>query len=150
MELKKVKIYTDGACSGNPGAGGWGCVLLYGEHKKSLCGAEPMTTNNRMELTAVIKALQMLKFPCEVELFSDSNYAVKGFTEGWVYAWERSGWRKANHKPVSNEDLWQELLSLTRIHKVTFVKVKGHADDELNNFCDELARGAIESLKKSQ
>ncbi len=146
-EKKQVTLYTDGACSGNPGAGGWGVVLLYGEHRKEMSGGEKETTNNRMELTAVIKGLTALKFPCAVEVYSDSAYTVNGFLEGWVYGWENSGWKKADKKPVLNDDLWKELLSLTRRHEVTFHKVKGHADNELNNRCDELARGAIEQLK---
>ncbi len=141
--LKQVTLYTDGACSGNPGAGGWGCVLLYGEHKLELSGGEENTTNNRMELLAVIMGLERLKYPCAVGVYSDSAYTVRAFEEGWVYAWERSGWKKADGKPVLNVELWQRLLGLTRMHRVTFHKVKGHADDALNNRCDELARGGI-------
>lgn len=140
---KDVILYTDGACSGNPGAGGWGAVLLYGPHRRELSGGEAVTTNNRMELTAVIEGLRCLKVPCEVTVYSDSAYTVNAFTEGWVSSWERSGWKKADKKPVQNVDLWTELLRLTRVHSVTFRKVKGHADDELNNRCDELARAAI-------
>ena len=146
--MKIVTLYTDGACSGNPGLGGWGAVLLYGEHRSELCGSEAETTNNRMEITAVIEGLKRLKYPCEVNVYSDSAYTVNAFSEGWVYAWEKNGWKKADKKPVLNEELWRELLSLTRVHKVTFHKVKGHADNELNNRCDELARGAIEDLRK--
>ncbi len=145
-ELKKVTLYTDGACSGNPGAGGWGAVLLFGEHKRELSGGEEETTNNRMELTAVIEGLERLKYPCHVDVYSDSAYTVNGFLEGWVYDWERSGWKKADKKPVLNDDLWKKLLSLTRVHEVVFHKVKGHADNELNNRCDELARAAIKAL----
>lgn len=141
--LKQVTLYTDGACSGNPGAGGWGCVLLYGEHKLELSGGEENTTNNRMELLAVIMGLERLKYPCAVEVYSDSAYTVRAFEEGWVYDWERTGWKKADNKPVLNVDLWQRLLALTRTHRVVFHKVKGHADDALNNRCDELARGGI-------
>lgn len=141
--MKKVTLYTDGACSGNPGPGGWGCVLLYGKHRRELSGGEPSTTNNRMEITAVIEGLRCLKEKCEVDVFSDSSYTVNAFEEGWVYAWEKSGWKKADKKPVLNDDLWRELLALTRTHRVTFHKVKGHADDELNNRCDALARGGI-------
>ncbi len=140
---KDVILYTDGACSGNPGTGGWGAVLLYGPHRRELSGGEAVTTNNRMELTAVIEGLRCLKVPCEVTVYSDSAYTVNAFTEGWVSSWERSGWKKADKKPVQNVDLWTELLRLTRVHSVTFRKVKGHADDELNNRCDELARAAI-------
>ncbi len=144
--MKKVTLYTDGACSGNPGAGGWGAVLLYGGHSVELSGGERETTNNRMELTAVIEGLKRLKYPCEVDVYSDSAYTVNAFLQGWLYAWEMSGWRKADGKPVSNDDLWKELLALTRIHTVHFFKVKGHADNELNNRCDALARKAISSL----
>ena len=141
--MKKVTLYTDGACSGNPGPGGWGAVLLYGTAKKELSGGARETTNNRMEITAVIEGLKALKEPCEVEIYSDSAYTVNTFREGWVNGWERSDWKKADKKPVLNADLWQELLALTHIHRVTFHKVKGHADNELNNRCDALARGAI-------
>ncbi len=141
--MKKVTLYTDGACSGNPGPGGWGAVLLYGTAKKELSGGARETTNNRMEITAVIEGLKALKEPCEVEIYSDSAYTVNAFREGWVNGWERSDWKKADKKPVLNADLWRELLALTHIHRVTFHKVKGHADNELNNRCDALARGAI-------
>lgn len=141
--LKEVTLYTDGACSGNPGAGGWGAVLIYGSRTKELSGGEAETTNNRMELTAVIMGLEQLKFPCKVDVYSDSAYTVNGFLEGWVYAWEKNGWRKPDKKPVLNAELWQRLLSLSRIHKLVFHKVKGHADNDLNNRCDELARAAI-------
>ena len=144
--MKKVTLYTDGACSGNPGPGGWGVVLLYGEHKKELSGGEKETTNNRMELTAVIEGLRALKMKCSVDIFSDSAYTVNGFLQGWVQGWEKSGWKKADRKPVLNADLWQELLRLVREHDVRFHKVKGHADNELNNRCDELARAAIRAL----
>ena len=144
---KKVDIYTDGACSGNPGAGGWGAILIYGEHRREFSGGEPQTTNNRMELTAVIEGLMKLKFPCRVDVYSDSAYTVNGFLQGWVYGWEKLGWKKADKKPVLNDDLWKQLLALTREHEVTFHKVKGHADNPLNNRCDELARGAIDELR---
>ena len=147
-DLKRVILYTDGACSGNPGAGGWGAVLLFGEHRRELSGGERETTNNRMELTAVIEGLKRLKYPCHVDVYSDSAYTVNGFTEGWVCEWENSGWKKADKKPVLNDDLWKELLALTRMHEVVFHKVKGHADNELNNRCDELARAAIPSEDK--
>ncbi len=143
MEKKQVTIYTDGACSGNPGIGGWGAILMYGDFKREISGAEGETTNNRMELTGVICALERLKYPCKVEVYSDSAYTVNGFLEGWVFGWEKSGWRKADGKEVLNLDLWKRLLALTRTHEVTFYKVKGHADNEYNNRCDELARGAI-------
>lgn len=145
-EKKSVTLYTDGACSGNPGAGGWGAVLLFGEHKKEISGGEKETTNNRMEISAVIEVLRQLKFPCKVDVYSDSAYTVNAFTEGWIYGWEKGGWKKADGKRVLNDDLWKTLLSLTRVHEVTFHKVKGHSDNELNNRCDELARGAITLL----
>ena len=146
-EKKQVTLYTDGACSGNPGAGGWGAILIYGEHRREFSGGEPQTTNNRMELTAVIEGLMKLKFPCRVDVYSDSAYTVNGFLQGWVYGWEKMGWKKADKKPVLNDDLWKQLLALTREHEVTFHKVKGHADNPLNNRCDELARGAIDELR---
>lgn len=146
-EKKQVTLYTDGACSGNPGAGGWGAILIYGEHRREFSGGEPQTTNNRMELTAVIEGLMKLKFPCRVDVYSDSAYTVNGFLRGWVYGWEKMGWKKADKKPVLNDDLWKQLLALTREHEVTFHKVKGHADNPLNNRCDELARGAIDELR---
>lgn len=141
--MKQVTLYTDGACSGNPGPGGWGAILMYGAKKKEISGGEVSTTNNRMELTAVIEGLKQLKYPCAVEVYSDSAYTVNAFQEGWVSSWEKGGWRKADKKPVLNTDLWQELLALVRTHQVTFHKVKGHADNPLNNRCDELARAAI-------
>lgn len=141
--MKKITLYTDGACSGNPGAGGWGAVLLFGDHKRELSGGEENTTNNRMELMAVIKGLSAVKYPCEVEIYSDSAYVVNAFLQNWLADWEKNNWRKADNKPVLNADLWQELLALTRKHTVTFCKVKGHADNELNNRCDALARAAI-------
>ncbi|MCL2694971.1 MAG: ribonuclease HI [Clostridiales bacterium] len=141
--MKQVDIYTDGACSRNPGPGGWGCVLLYGEHEREASGFVPETTNNRMEMQAAIEALTMLKEPCQVRLHSDSAYLCNGFNEGWVYNWLRSGWKTSNKKDVENIDLWQRLLELTRKHKVQFVKVRGHADNLYNNRCDALARAAI-------
>lgn len=141
--MKKVTLYTDGACSGNPGAGGWGAVLLFGEHRKELSGGEENTTNNRMELTAVIMGLSQLKYPCEVDIYSDSAYVVNAFTQNWLAGWEAGNWKKSDNKPVLNADLWQTLLTLTRKHTVRFCKVKGHSDNELNNRCDALARAAI-------
>lgn len=148
--MKKVTIYTDGACSGNPGVGGWGAVLLYGDYKKEISGAEEQTTNNRMEVRAVIEALSLLKFPCEVDLYSDSAYTVNAFEQGWIYGWEKSGWKKKDGKPVLNAELWQALRDLTRKHRVTFHKVAGHADNELNNRCDFLATSAIKQYKKER
>ncbi|MGN0805621.1 MAG: ribonuclease HI [Candidatus Coproplasma sp.] len=147
--MKRVTIYTDGACSGNPGVGGWGAVLMYNGVEKRISGAEDNTTNNRMELFAVISALECLKEPCEVTVYSDSAYTVNGFSNGWVYDWERSDWKKADKKPVLNSDLWKRLLALTRKHKVEFIKVKGHADNEYNNVCDKLATDAVKNFKKA-
>lgn len=146
-ELKQVTLYTDGACSGNPGAGGWGAVLLFGEHRLEISDGEAETTNNRMELMAVISGLERLKFPCRVDVYSDSAYVVNAFLQDWIGGWERGGWKKADKKPVLNADLWKRLSELTRVHEVTFHKVKGHADNELNNRCDELARTAIEKFR---
>ena len=147
-ELKKVTIYTDGACSGNPGAGGWGAVLFYGNIKKEISGYEPLTTNNKMELTAAIEALDKLKVPCEVDLYSDSAYLINGFNEGWVNNWMLNGFRNAKKKPVENAELWQKLIELISIHKITWIKVKGHADNEYNNSCDTLATGEIAKHNK--
>ncbi|MBE5740216.1 MAG: ribonuclease HI [Clostridiales bacterium] len=146
---KTVTLYTDGACSGNPGLGGYGGILIYGEVQREYSGSESQTTNNRMELMAVIEGLKRLKYPCIVEVYSDSAYTVNAFDNGWIYAWKKNGWKKADNKPVLNVDLWEELYTLTRIHEVTFHKVAGHADNQLNNRCDELARGAIVSLRKT-
>lgn len=145
--MKQVTLYTDGACSGNPGVGGWGAVLMFKEYEKRISGAEGSTTNNRMELYAVIAGLECLKEPCEVTVYSDSAYTVNGFSNGWVYGWEKDGWKKADNKPVLNVDLWQRLLKLTRTHKVEFVKVKGHADNEYNNICDKLATDAVKTFQ---
>ena len=146
---KQVVLYTDGACSGNPGLGGYGGILIYGDHRKEYSGAEMETTNNRMEVTAVIVGLKQLKYSCVVDVYSDSAYTVNAFENGWIYAWKKAGWKKADHKPVLNADLWEDLYALTRVHEVTFHKVAGHADNELNNRCDELARGAIKELRKT-
>ena len=148
-EKKRVILYTDGACSGNPGLGGYGGILIYGEAKKEYSGAELETTNNRMEITAVIVGLKHLKYPCIVDVYSDSAYTVNAFNEGWIYGWQKNGWKKSDGKAVQNVDLWQELYALTKTHEVTFHKVAGHADNELNNRCDELARGAITNLRKT-
>ncbi len=137
--MKTVTLYTDGACSGNPGPGGWACILLYGEHKKELSGGERSTTNNRMELTAVIRALQALREPCRVELWSDSKYVIDALSKGWARSWRARGWRRADKKPALNPDLWQQLLELCEVHDVRCHWVKGHADNPYNARCDELA-----------
>ena len=146
---KKVTLYTDGACSGNPGLGGYGGILIYGDIEREYTGAEEETTNNRMEVMAVIEGLKRLKYPCIVDIYSDSAYTVNAFTNGWIYAWKKANWKKADGKSVQNVDLWEELYALTKTHEVTFHKVAGHADNELNNRCDKLARGAIETLRKT-
>ena len=145
---KQVTLYTDGACSGNPGIGGYAGILIYGDIQKEYNGAEASTTNNRMEVLAVIVGLKRLKYPCKVEVYSDSAYTVNAFSEKWIYGWKKSGWKKADGKPVLNEDLWRELYDLTVVHEVTFHKVAGHADNVLNNRCDELARAAISEFRK--
>ncbi len=144
--MEEVIIYTDGACSGNPGPGGWGSILMYGEHKKEISGGKKDTTNNVMELTAVIEALKLLKFKCKVSLYSDSAYVVNAFNQKWIYGWLKNGWKNASKEPVKNKELWQELYDLTKTHEVTFIKVKGHSDNEYNNRCDEMARKAILEL----
>ena len=144
--MEKVTIYTDGACSGNPGPGGWGAILMFGSNKKEISGGKKETTNNVMELTAVIEALKLLKRPCKVNLYSDSAYVVNAFLQDWISGWIKKGWKNSNKEDVKNKELWQELISLTQVHKVTFNKVKGHSDNEYNNRCDELARNAIDKL----
>ena len=144
--MDKVIIYTDGACSGNPGPGGWGSILMMGENKREISGGKKDTTNNVMELTAVIEALKLLKRPCKVDLYSDSAYVVNAFLQNWIFGWIKNGWKNSSKEEVKNKELWQELFSLTKIHDVTFHKVKGHADNEYNNRCDELARNAIKNL----
>lgn len=143
--MKKVILYTDGACSGNPGAGGWACVLMYGKHQKQFSGGEKQTTNNRMELTAVIKGLKQLKEKCSVEVYSDSAYIVNAINKDWITQWQLRGWKTAAKENVQNQDLWKELLTLLSKHKVKFIKVKGHSDNEWNNLCDKLA---VEEVKK--
>jgi ribonuclease HI len=145
MTLKKVIIYTDGACSGNPGPGGWGAVLEYGGHTKEISGFEAVTTNQRMELTAAVRALAALKEPCDVQLYSDSAYLVNAFQQKWLSNWQKNGWRNAQKKPVENMDLWQELISLSAKHRIAWIKVKGHAGNPGNEQCDLLARKAIAS-----
>ena len=137
--MKTVTLYTDGACSGNPGPGGWGAILEYNGVEKELSGGERETTNNRMELTAVIRGLQALKEPCIVELYSDSKYVIDGLSKGWAESWRAKGWRKADKKPALNPDLWGELLDLVAKHTLHYHWVKGHADNPKNNRCDEMA-----------
>lgn len=137
--MKTVTVYTDGACSGNPGPGGWGAVLLYGAHKKEISGGAAQTTNNRMELTAVIEALKLLKEPCVVELYSDSKYVIDALEKGWAKGWKKRGWVKSDKKPALNPDLWELLLELTQVHQLRYHWVKGHASNPLNNRCDEMA-----------
>ena len=146
--MKEVTIYTDGACSGNPVPGGWGAVLMYGEHRKEISGGDAHTTNNRMELTGPIEALELLKQPCKVRLYSDSAYLVNAFNQHWIANWQRNGWQTSQKKPVENKELWQRLLELCRTHEVEFIKVKGHADNAENNRCDELARAAIAKYRR--
>lgn len=139
----RVTIYTDGACSGNPGPGGWGVVLMFGPHKKELSGFAEDTTNNRMELLAAIRGLEALKQPCVVELYSDSAYLVNAWEKGWLDGWQKRGWMTSQKKPVENQDLWRRLLELAAVHQVIWHKVKGHADNPWNNRCDELAVAEI-------
>lgn len=144
--MKKVELFTDGACSGNPGKGGWGAILKYGEIEKELFGGERETTNNRMELTAAIEGLSALKEPCEVTLYSDSKYLVDGISKGWAESWKNNGWRKADKKPALNPDLWDKLLLLFERHKVELVWVKGHAGHPYNERCDKLAVSFYKNL----
>ena len=145
--MKTVTLYTDGACSGNPGPGGWGAILEFNGHEKELSGGESSTTNNRMELTAVIQALSMLKEPCIVDLWSDSKYVIDGLSKGWAKGWKARGWVKSNKKPALNPDLWDRLLTLTDIHTLRYHWVKGHADNAFNNRCDKLAVAESQKYK---
>ncbi len=145
--MKIVTAYTDGACSYNPGPGGWAAVLLYKGHEKAISGYEPETTNNRMELRAVLEAFLALKEPCEVHVYTDSAYIHNAFEKGWIDRWQRNGWKNASKQPVENQDLWKGILDASGIHRAVYNKVKGHAGDKYNTMCDELARGAI---KKNQ
>ena len=147
--MKTVTLYTDGACSGNPGPGGWGCILEYQGHEKELSGGEKNTTNNRMELTGVIMGLSALKEPCIVELYSDSKYVLDALQKGWVYGWKKRGWVKSDKKPALNSDLWEQLLGLIARHEVHYHWVKGHAENPKNNRCDELAVGEGKKLKST-
>ncbi len=150
MNKKSVEIFTDGACSGNPGPGGWGAILRFMGREKELCGGEAATTNNRMELTAVIEALSALKEPCAVSLTTDSKYVCEAINQGWVFSWQKNGWRKADKKPALNVDLWERLLPLLERHEVSFIWVKGHAGHPENERCDELAVNFYKNLKDGQ
>lgn len=143
VKMKEVIIYTDGACSGNPGPGGWAAILNYKGIEKEIYGFEDNTTNNRMELMAPIKALEQLKEPCSVHINTDSAYVYNAFTKGWIDKWQKNKWQTASKQPVQNQDLWKRLIELTNIHGVKWNKVKGHSNDEKNNRCDELAKLAI-------
>ncbi|MGI6317434.1 MAG: ribonuclease HI [Firmicutes bacterium] len=140
--MKKVSIYTDGACKGNPGPGGWAAVLIYNHYEKEIYGGERHTTNQKMELKAAIEGLKALREPCEVDLFSDSAYLINAFKLGWLEKWQHNGWKTAAREPVDNQDLWRELLKLCSYHRVQWIKVRGHSDNEYNNRCDQLARKA--------
>ncbi len=144
--MKEVIIYTDGACSGNPGPGGWAALLKYKDIAKEISGAEKETTNQRMELRAAAEALQRLKEPCRVRLHSDSAYLINAFQQGWLNKWQNNGWKTIKKEPVENQDLWRELLELAQRHEVKWIKVKGHSDNEYNNRCDYLAKQALSAL----
>ena len=148
--MKRVTLYTDGACSGNPGPGGWGYVLIFREHRREVSGYAPDTTNNRMELTAAIEGLSALKEPCEVDLYTDSSYMAHAFTKGWIDNWQRRGWLKADKNPVENQDLWKRLIELAGKHQIRWNLVKGHADNEENNLCDKLATEAIKQNREKR
>ena len=145
--MKKVTIYTDGACSGNPGPGGWGAILMYKDTKKEISGAQKDTTNNIMEITAVIEALKMLKETCEVQVYSDSAYVVNAIEKGWLEKWKKNNWKTSGKDDVKNKELWEELDTLIQKHSVEFIKVKGHSDNEYNNRCDHLATSAIKEIE---
>ncbi len=146
--MKQIELYTDGACSVNLQIGGWGCVLIYRNLRKELSGGETNTTNNRMELMAVIKGLEALKEPCKVNIYSDSAYVVNAFNNNWITSWQLAGWKTASKDEVKNIDLWKKILDLGKYHKIEFIKVKGHSDNELNNRCDYLATSEIKKLKE--
>ncbi len=150
MPRKEVTVYTDGSCSGNPGPGGWGAILIYGSHKKELSGGAAQTTNNRMELTGVITALEALKEPCRVELYSDSKYVIDALEKGWAKSWQAKGWVKGDKKPALNPDLWEKLLRLCEYHEVILHWVRGHADNPYNNRCDALAVAETKKQREGQ
>jgi ribonuclease HI len=146
--MKKVSIYTDGACSGNPGPGGWCAILVYGAHEKEISGSEDDTTNNRMELLAAIEGLKLLKEKCDIDLYSDSSYLVNAFNQGWLDKWISNGWRKTDKTPVRNVESWKALYELNTRHKINWIKIKGHSDNEYNNRCDRSAVGRIKCRKE--
>ncbi len=146
-KLPTVILYTDGACSGNPGPGGWGALLIWNKKEKVLSGGSANTTNNRMEMQAVIEGLKALNRPCRVKIHSDSALIINAFTKGWIVNWLKKGWKKSNKKPVENKDLWEQMLEAAKPHSVEWIKVKGHADDERNNRVDKIA---VEATKKYQ
>jgi len=148
--MKTVTLYTDGACSGNPGPGGWGAILEYQGTEKELSGGEANTTNNRMELTGVIRGLQALKEPCIVELYSDSTYVINALEKGWAESWKKNGWRRADKKPASNPDLWEILLDLVHQHQLRYHWVKGHAENPKNNRCDAMAVAQWKKIKEQE
>lgn len=141
--MKDIKIYTDGACSGNPGPGGYGVILMYEDFKKEISGYDKETTNNKMEITAVLKGLELLKYPCNVEIYSDSAYVVNAIEKGWLFNWKKNNWKKKGGEVVKNIELWEQMLKYMDNHKIKFIKVKGHSDNIYNNRCDELAVNAI-------
>jgi len=143
---KKIIMYTDGACSGNPGPGGYAAVLMYEENIKEISGFEKDTTNNKMEMTAVIKGLESIKEPCDIEIYSDSSYVVDSVEKGWLFGWVKKNWIKSDKKPVKNIELWTEMLKYLKMHNIKFIKVKGHSDNEYNNRCDKLAVEAYKNM----
>ena len=145
--MKEVTLYTDGACSGNPGKGGWGAILIYKDYKKEMSGGEAETTNNKMELTAAIEGLKALKEPCKVKLYSDSKYLIDGITKDWARSWRAKGWKKSDGKPALNVDLWEQILTLDEYHEIEYIWVKGHAGNPFNERCDRLAVAYYEGLK---
>ena len=144
--MKNIEIYTDGACSGNPGPGGWGAVLKYNNFQKQISGAESNTTNNRMEITALIKALELLKEPCKIKVYTDSRYVCDSMTKGWAVSWKKRGWKKSDGKPALNSDLWEKLIDFSQVHTLDFTWIKGHAGHPENELCDKLATSAIKNL----
>ena len=145
--MKTVTLYTDGACSGNPGPGGWGAILIYKDIRKEMSGGDKETTNNKMELTAAIEGLSALKEPCRVQLYSDSKYLIDGITKGWARSWRAKGWKKSDGKPALNVDLWEKILELDEYHEIEYIWVKGHAGNPNNERCDRLAVAFYENLK---